>query len=70
LKSTSVSWGAAGEGVGVAEDAESAVAADDAIGDALVIGAGVSCAGKIEVAQVERSKAQKIEDRVVIGGRL
>ena len=70
LKSTSVSWGAAGEGVGVAEGDESAVAADDAIGDALVIGAGVSCAGKIEIAQVERSKAQKAEDRAIIRSRL
>jgi len=70
LKSTSVSWGAAGEGVGVAEGDESAVAADDAIGDALVIGTGASCAGKIEVAQVERNKAQKIEARVLIGRKL
>ena len=70
LKSTSVSWGSVGDGVGVADENKDAVA----VGDATVVGRRPgcvsSCAGKIEIDQIETNEAQKIPNRVVIGRRL
>jgi len=70
LKSTSVSCGGVGEGVGVADKDKSAVA----VGDATVVGGRpgcvCSCAGKIETDQIEISKAHEIPDRLVIGCKI
>jgi hypothetical protein len=74
LKSTSVSGGGVGEGVGVAGDDKGAVTTGDIDGDASEIGRppkGVdSSADRIAIAKIEASKAQKMEDRTVIGSRL
>ena len=75
LKSTSVSCGALGEGVGVTEEESGGVVvAGDAADDAPLTGGrpgGVSSwAGKIETAQIEKSEALKTESRAVIGSRL
>ena len=68
LKSTSVSCGAVGEGVGVAEDDRVVV---EAAGGTAVSGGrvvcGSSCAGKIGTDQIEMSETQKNPNRVVIG---
>jgi hypothetical protein len=75
LKSTSVSWGGVGEGVGVIEEDKSASGEDEAVGDGPVIRVlpdGVrSCAVKIEIDETQAINAQKKPDRVtVIGCRL
>src|SRR4051794_13157144 len=71
LKSTSVSCGAVGEGVGVAEDDRVVAGAVEAVGETAVSGervvCGSSCAGKIGTDQIEMSETQKNPNRVVIG---
>ena len=71
LKSTSVSCGGVGEGVGVAEEEIAAAVAADAVGETAVSGGrvawGSSCAGKIDTEQIQTSEAQKNPNRVVIG---
>ena len=71
LKSTSVSCGEVGEGVGVAEDDRAAVGAVEAVGKTAVSGervvCGSSCAGKTDTDQIQMSEAQKNPNRVIIG---
>jgi hypothetical protein len=72
LKSTSVNWGAPGEGAGVTDaDSGGVVLTGDELGGAPLTGAtpgGVSsCAGKYEVTQIESSKTEKNLTRVLIG---
>ena len=74
LKSTSVSCGGVGEEVGVADDDKKAVAVGESVGDVPAVGSrpgGVSsCPGKLEISQIQASKAQKETDRLVIGSRI
>ena len=71
LKSTSVSCGGVGEGVGVAEEDKAAIGAAEAVGETAVSGARVvcdsSCAGKVGTDQIQMSEAQKNPNRVIIG---
>ena len=76
LKSTSVSWGGIGEGVGVIEEDKSALGEDEAVGVGVgdvpatgVLPDGVcSCAAKIEIDKIQANNAQKKPDRVVVIG--
>ena len=71
LKSTSVSCGGVGEGVGVAEEDKAATGAAETVGETAVSGGrvvcGSSCAGKIDADQIQMSEAQKNPNRVIIG---
>lgn len=71
LKSTSVSCGGVGEGVGVAEEDRAAAGAAEAVGETAVSGGrlacGSSCAVKIDTDQIQMSEAQKTPNRVIIG---
>ncbi|MBO0695283.1 MAG: hypothetical protein J2P56_04180 [Verrucomicrobia bacterium] len=70
LKSTSVSCGGVGEGVGVDGEDKSAFGVGEAVGDVLAIGVlfkGVfSCAAEIEINEIQANNAQKKPDRVVL----
>ncbi len=70
LKSTSVSCGGVGKGVGVAEEDKAGTGAGEAVGETAVSGGrvvcGSSCAGKIETDQIQMSEAQKNPNRVII----
>lgn len=74
LKSTSVSCGGVGEGVGVVEEDKSAFGEREAVGDAPLEGvrpdAVSSCAGKSEIDKAQTSEAQRKPDRAVISSRL
>src|SRR5258708_16030761 len=64
LKSTSVSCSTVAEGAGVTEEESGGVVlADDAAGEALLIGGGpggvFSCAGKIKTAKIGRNETPK-----------
>src|SRR4029077_9199068 len=71
LKSTSVSCGGVGEGVGVADEEIAAAVAVDAVGETAVSGGrvacGSSCAVKIDTDQSQMSEAQENPNRVIIG---
>jgi hypothetical protein len=73
LKSTSVSCAGVGEGVGVAEEDKLAAGAAEAVGETSMSGGrvvcGSSCAGKIDIDQIQVSEAQKNPNRVIIGDR-
>lgn len=72
LKSTSVSCAGIAEEAGVAED-KPAVGAAEAVGETAVSGeravSGSSCAGKIDIDQIQMREAQKNPNRVIIGDR-
>jgi hypothetical protein len=72
LKSTSLSWGAVGDGVGVIEEDKRAFVEDEAVGDVPAIGVlldgACSCAVKIEIDEIQANNAQKKPDRIVVIG--
>ena len=69
----SVSCGGVGEEVGVADGDKKAVAVGESVGDVPLVvalpGGVSSCPGKLEIGQIQASKAQKRTGRVVIGSR-
>ena len=68
LKSTSVSWAGVGEGVGIGDKDGDTVAVGVAAAVDTRLGCVSSCAGKLETAQIKKSKAQKHISRLVMTG--